>query len=39
MLFSSHQQSNVDKCETVFKNLIENLPLSVALNVLYGNML
>jgi len=35
---SSHQQSNVEKCETVFKDLIENLPL-VALNVFYGNML
>jgi len=22
-VFSSHQQSNVEKCETVFKNLIE----------------
>jgi len=38
MFFSSHQQSNVEKCETVFKDLIENLPL-VALNVFYGNML
>jgi len=27
MFFSSHQQSNVEKCETVFKDLIENLPL------------
>ena len=25
--FSSHQQSSVEKCETVFKDLIENLPL------------
>jgi len=24
---SSHQQSSVEKCETVFKDLIENLPL------------
>jgi len=38
MFFSSHQQSNVEKCEAVFKELIENLPL-VALNVFYGNML
>jgi len=27
MFFSSYQQSNLDKCETVFKDLIENLPL------------
>jgi len=27
MFFSSHQQSGVEKCETVFKDLIENLPL------------
>jgi len=27
MFFSSHQQSSVEKCETVFKDLIENLPL------------
>jgi len=33
MFFSSHQQSNVEKCETVFKGLIENLLLKVALNV------
>jgi len=26
MFFSSHQQSNVEKCKTVFKDLIENLP-------------
>jgi len=26
MIFSSHQQSSVEKCETVFKDLIENLP-------------
>jgi len=26
MFFSSHQQSSVEKCETVFKDLIENLP-------------
>jgi len=31
--FSSHQQSSVEKCKTVFKDLIENLPLKVALNV------
>jgi len=24
---SSHQQSTVEKCETVFKDLIEDLPL------------
>jgi len=28
MFFSSHQQSNVEKCETAFKDLIENIPLS-----------
>jgi len=27
MLFSPHQQSSVEKYETVFKGLIENLPL------------
>jgi len=27
MFFSSHQQSNFEQCETVFKDLIENLPL------------
>jgi len=27
MFFSSYQQSSVEKCETVFKELIENLPL------------
>jgi len=27
MFLSAHQQSNVEKCETVFKDLIENLPL------------
>jgi len=27
MFFSSYQQSNLEKCETVFKDLIENLPL------------
>jgi len=27
MFFSSHQQPSVEKCETVFKDLIENLPL------------
>ena len=26
-IFSSYQQSSVDKCVTVFKDLIENLPL------------
>ena len=26
-VFSSHQQSSVEKCETVFKDLIENLLL------------
>jgi len=26
-VFSSHQQSSVEKRETVFKDLIENLPL------------
>jgi len=27
MFFSSHQQYSVEKCETVFKDSIENLPL------------
>jgi len=27
MFFSSHQQSSVEKCEILFKDLIENLPL------------
>jgi len=27
VFISSHQQYNVEKCETVFKDLIENLPL------------
>ena len=27
MFFSSQQQSSVEKCETVFKDLIEDLPL------------
>jgi len=27
MFFSSYQQSSVEKCETVFKELIKNLPL------------
>jgi len=26
-VFSSHQQSSVEKCEMVFKDFIENLPL------------
>jgi len=33
-VFSSHQQSKVEKCETVFKDLIEHLPLLEALNVI-----
>jgi len=27
VFFSLRQQSSVEKCETVFKDLIENLPL------------
>jgi len=27
MIYSSHQQRSVEKCETVFKDLIENQPL------------
>jgi len=34
MFFSSHQLSNVEKCETVYKDLIEHLPLLEALNVI-----
>jgi len=34
MFFFSQQQSNVEKCETAFKDLIKNLPLQVAVNVI-----
>jgi len=27
LMFFSHQQSSVEKCETAFKDLNENLPL------------
>jgi len=38
-VFSSHQQSNVETCETVLKHLIEIVLILVTLNVFKGNML